>query len=198
MSIDGQKENLATMGEVFASFIEIYNEKAYDLLAVDPNKPVSSRGHRRFTGGTCMPLKSQKDLLQILMMGTKNRHVRATNMNKNSSRSHAIVTIHIQQGFQHSRLNLIDLAGSESVRRTGSVGLARAEGIYINMGLLGINRVMSSISAGAPVIPYRESILTTVLQGMCVGSAYVCGVQTLLGAVFSKNFLFKVFLIYIL
>ncbi|KRF94262.1 kinesin-like protein Nod isoform X2 [Drosophila mojavensis] len=154
MNINDQKENHAAMGEVFASFIEVYNEKAYDLLAVDVNEPLTSRTHPRFTGGTCMPMKSQRDLLQILMLGTKNRHVRATNMNNNSSRSHAIVTIHIQQGFQHSRLNIIDLAGSESIRRTGNEGIARAEGVFINMGLMGINKVMASLSAGRSLIPY--------------------------------------------
>ncbi|XP_017870862.1 PREDICTED: kinesin-like protein Nod isoform X2 [Drosophila arizonae] len=168
MNINDQKENHAAMGEVFASFIEVYNEKAYDLLAVDVNEPLTSRTHPRFTGGTCMPMKSQKDLLQILMLGTKNRHVRATNMNNNSSRSHAIVTIHIQQGFQHSRLNIIDLAGSESVRRTGNEGVARAEGVFINMGLMGINKVMASLSAGRSLIPYPS------LNSQCSLTLLVC------------------------
>ncbi|XP_017963243.1 kinesin-like protein Nod [Drosophila navojoa] len=165
LSINDQNENHAAIGEVFASFIEVYNEKAYDLLALDANKPISSRG-QRFAGCTLLAVKSQKDMMHILLKGTRNRHVRATNMNGSSSRSHAIVSIHIHKGLQRSRLNIVDLAGSESVRRTGNEGMARTEGVYINMGLMSISRVMESISVGNSLVPYRESILTTVLQGM--------------------------------
>lgn len=176
-----QKENNPLPKLVYASYIEIYNERAYDLLALDTEKPLASRG-QRFTGGTCKPLRNQQDLLHILMLGTKNRHVRPTNMNKNSSRSHAIVTIHVRQGQSHARLNIVDLAGSEGVRRTGNEGMARAEGVYINMGLLGINKVLLSMSAGHTLIPYRDSILTTVLQGM-----YMC----LIDFWFQTNSFFK-------
>ncbi|XP_030564825.1 kinesin-like protein Nod [Drosophila novamexicana] len=167
-----QKENNPLPKLVYASYIEIYNERAYDLLALDTEKPLASRG-QRFTGGTCKPLRNQQDLLHILMLGTKNRHVRPTNMNKNSSRSHAIVTIHVRQGQSHARLNIVDLAGSEGVRRTGNEGMARAEGVYINMGLLGINKVLLSMSAGHTLIPYRDSILTTVLQDSLSAGAYL-------------------------
>ncbi|EDW65741.2 kinesin-like protein Nod [Drosophila virilis] len=167
-----QKENNPLPKLVYASYIEIYNERAYDLLALDTEKPLASRG-QRFTGGTCKPVRNQQDLLHILMLGTKNRHVRPTNMNKNSSRSHAIVTIHVRQGQSHARLNIVDLAGSESVRRTGNEGVARAEGVYINMGLLGINKVLLSMSAGHTLIPYRDSILTTVLQDSLSAGAYL-------------------------
>jgi len=64
-------------------------------------------------------------------------------------------------------MNIVDLAGSEGVRRTGHEGVARQEGVNINLGLLSINKVVMSMAAGHTVIPYRDSVLTTVLQGKC-------------------------------
>ncbi|XP_039226398.1 kinesin-like protein Nod [Drosophila yakuba] len=98
-------------------------------------------------------------------LGTRNRRVRPTNMNSNSSRSHAIVTIHVKSETHHSRMNIVDLAASEGVRRTGHEDVARQEGVNINLGLLSINKVVMALAAGHMVIPYRDSVLTTVLQG---------------------------------
>lgn len=49
----------------------------------------------------------------------------------------------------------------------GNEGVARQEGVNINLGLLSINKVVMSMAAGHTVIPYRDSVLTTVLQGKC-------------------------------
>ncbi|KAL7742885.1 hypothetical protein ACLKA6_016248 [Drosophila palustris] len=168
-----QKENNTQSTLVTASFIEIYNEKAYDLLACNAKQPIASRGQWRVSAGIRKPLRNQMDLQQLLQLGATNRHVRPTNMNGNSSRSHAIVTIHVRQGHTQARLNIVDLAGSEGVRRTGNEGMARTEGVYINMGLLGINKVLMAMSAGHTVIPYRDSILTTVLQESLSSDAYL-------------------------
>lgn len=98
-----------------------------------------------------------------------NRHVRPTKMNTNSSRSHAIFTIHLSVRRANSNtasaMHLVDLAGSEGVRRTGHQGVALAEGVHINQGLLSIGKVLQALSSGKKVIPYRDSVLSTVLQG---------------------------------
>ncbi|KAI8034352.1 hypothetical protein M5D96_012906 [Drosophila gunungcola] len=159
--VSAMKENRTGNTQVFASFIEIYNEKAYDLLGSEPHVPmVAARCHRC----TCLPLNRQEDLQSLLNLGTGNRRVRATNLNASSSRSHAVVTIHVKSSTFHSRMNIVDLAGSEGVRRTGHEGVARQEGVNINLGLLSINKVVMSMAAGHTVIPYRDSVLTTVLQ----------------------------------
>ncbi|ALC49698.1 nod [Drosophila busckii] len=163
--LKADKENNRIPMQLFVSFLEIYNEKAHDLLSAEPQKPIAVRG-QRFTGATKQLLSSLKDLQSLLELGAKKRHVRATNMNQHSSRSHAIVTFSVQRGHRVSRLNLVDLAGSEGVRRTQNEGMARDEGVFINMGLLAINKVLLSLTAGHAVIPYRESILTAVLQGL--------------------------------
>lgn len=90
-------------------------------------------------------------------------------MNSQSSRSHAIFTIHIHtcsgNGVLSTRLNLVDLAGSEGVRRTGHQGMAMSEGVNINQGLLSIGKVLQAKALGHKVVPYRDSVLTSVLQG---------------------------------
>ncbi|XP_017113469.1 kinesin-like protein Nod [Drosophila elegans] len=168
--VSAMKENRTGNTQVFASFIEIYNEKAYDLLGSEPHVPmVAARCHRC----TCLPLNRQEDLQSILNLGTGNRRVRATNLNTSSSRSHAVVTIHVKSSTFHSRMNIVDLAGSEGVRRTGHEGVARQEGVNINLGLLSINKVVMSMAAGHTVIPYRDSVLTTVLQESLTAQSFL-------------------------
>ena len=156
--------------EIAASFIEIYNEKVYDLLAENSTEPIVARGYK-YTGGTRKPLSSLEDCSSILLQGNKNRHVRPTKMNSQSSRSHAIFTIHLRkvtnngEFIRNSCLNLVDLAGSEGVRRTGHQGMAMSEGVNINQGLLSIGKVLQAITLGSKVIPYRDSVLSSVLQG---------------------------------
>lgn len=101
-----------------------------------------------------------------LNVGSKLRHTGSTTLNSNSSRSHAVFTICLTAGNGiMSKFHLVDLAGSESVRRTGNKGQAFKEGIMINKGLLAIGRVINALERNEKAIPYRESMLTTVLQG---------------------------------
>jgi kinesin family protein 6/9 len=61
----------------------------------------------------------------------------------NSSRSHAIFTIHLEsrstietsEKVIHSKLNLVDLAGSERTKKTGATGNALMEANCINVSL---------------------------------------------------------------
>ncbi|XP_016962888.1 kinesin-like protein Nod [Drosophila biarmipes] len=168
--VTAKQENEKEPIQVFASFIEIYNEKAYDLLGSIPQTPMVAARCQRCT---CLPLRNQEDLQDLLQQGTGNRRVRSTKMNSSSSRSHAIVTIHVKSSTSHSRLNIVDLAGSEGVRRTGHEGVAKQEGVNINLGLLSINKVVMSMAAGRTVIPYRDSVLTTVLQESLTAQSYL-------------------------
>jgi len=94
--------------------------------------------------------------------GNSNRSVGATEMNAVSSRSHACFTIRVEQqnrtipeDSKSSMLRLIDLAGSERLKRTKAEGSRKEEGIQINMGLLSLGNVISALSEGKSHISYR-------------------------------------------
>ncbi len=57
---------------------------------------------------------------------------------------------------QHSALTLIDLAGSESVGRSGAEGIRAAEAGKINQSLLTLGRVINALASNDPHIPYRS------------------------------------------
>lgn len=107
--------------------IEIYNEVIYDLL-----NPTQTQCHIRediksgvhMVGQTEEDAFSVLDVVRLLQTGTANRHVGQTNMNRESSRSHCVFSCVIESkvteggitNIRHSRLNLVDLAGTASVR----------------------------------------------------------------------------------
>ena len=67
-----------------------------------------------------------------------------------------------------SKFHLVDLAGSERVKRTKAEGNRFQEGIKINAGLLALGNVISALGDGqaGQHIPYRDSKLTRLLQGL--------------------------------
>lgn len=152
---------------VSASYIEIYNEKVYDLLSEKCSEPIHTKG-AKYAGSTKVPIENSFEAMELLLKGNKNRHVRSTQLNATSSRSHAMftITLHIrtENNEKASVLHLIDLAGSEGIRRTNHSGIAQQEGVHINQGLLAVCKVVQALSSGKNLVPYRDSILTTVLQ----------------------------------
>lgn len=110
--------------KINCSYLEIYNENLRDLL--DPcDKKLKIYASKK-TGIYIKNLsdsyvESFDDILKLLDEGKKVRMVSATNMNKNSSRSHAIFTINYieksivdeKKKIFKSKINIVDLAGSE-------------------------------------------------------------------------------------
>ncbi|CAH1113305.1 unnamed protein product [Psylliodes chrysocephalus] len=152
--------------EISVSFIEIYNEKVFDLLQSD-NPQLQVKGLKA-QGFSQEKVFNSYEAKHFLKMGNKNRHTAGTNQNLQSSRSHAVFTIYCnvknKDRQTSAKLNLVDLAGCESVRKTGTFGSTFQEGININRGLLCIGQVMSALSSNANFIPYRQSIITSILQ----------------------------------
>ena len=85
------------------------------------------------------------EIENLMEEGNKSRTVAATNMNSESSRSHAVFTVTITfssrdvasgvTGETVSRISLVDLAGSERANKTGAVGTRLKEGSNINKSL---------------------------------------------------------------
>lgn len=124
---------------------------------------------QKFGGAKMQAVFNLSDAQKILIEGSQRRQTRPTTMNSNSSRSHAIFSIEVEKRggdkVTISSLRMVDLAGSEGVRRTNHDGPALTEGVHINKGLLSISNVIKAISRNNALIPYRDSVLSSVLQG---------------------------------
>ncbi|KAK7410465.1 hypothetical protein VNO78_01265 [Psophocarpus tetragonolobus] len=177
------------------SFIEIFKEEVFDLL--DPNSskgeakvaaparvPIQIResvnGGITLAGVTEVDVKTKEEMASYLSSGSLSRATGSTNMNSQSSRSHAIFTITMEQkrgdDILCAKLHLVDLAGSERVKRTGADGLRLKEGIHINKGLLALGNVISALGdekkrKEGGHVPYRDSKLTRLLQDSLGGNS---------------------------
>jgi len=179
-------KNLESL-EVKAEFIEIYNERVIDLLKDGDEDGVGGDEgslHIRqtalgeifvedATSRTCSTLTS---LLGLLAEGSARRARGETNMNAASSRSHAVLTLHLVTVWggvaRTSKLHLIDLAGSERADATGARGERLREGAQINKSLSALGGVISALTTpGRTHIPYRDSKLTRLLTDSLGGNA---------------------------
>ncbi|POW16535.1 hypothetical protein PSTT_01314 [Puccinia striiformis] len=166
---------------VKVSYMEIYMEKIRDLLAPhNDNLPI----HEDKSRGVYVKnlsdfyVGSAPEVYQIMRTGGEARKVSSTIMNAESSRSHSIFVITIQQknletGTQKSgNLFLVDLAGSEKVGKTGASGQTLEEAKKINKSLSALGMVINALTDGKSAhIPYRDSKLTRILQESLGGNS---------------------------
>ncbi|XP_026843894.1 kinesin-like protein KIN-7O isoform X2 [Drosophila persimilis] len=184
---DNDREYLLRVG-----YIEIYNEKVYDLLNKknqDLKIHEAGNGIVNVNCEECI-ITSESDLLRFLSMGNKERTVGETNMNERSSRSHAIFRIIIESrksdrtvddAVIQSVLNLVDLAGSERAGQTGASGTRLKEGSHINKSLLFLSNVIMNLSENLDnkFISFRDSKLTRILQASLGGNAFTSIICTI-------------------
>eukprot|EP00163_Fabomonas_tropica_P030973 TRINITY_DN720_c0_g1_i4.p1 TRINITY_DN720_c0_g1~~TRINITY_DN720_c0_g1_i4.p1 ORF type:complete len:1166 (+),score=530.39 TRINITY_DN720_c0_g1_i4:51-3500(+) len=177
--------------EVTFSMLEIYNEAIRDLLTTS-NPPGGLKVRENPKVGvyvdklTHAAVASYEDIDKRTEEGTKNRTVAATNMNATSSRAHTVITIMFSQITKQddsgaatekkSKINLVDLAGSERADSTGATGDRLKEGSAINQSLSALGNVISAladISMGKKkvFVPYRNSVLTRILQDALGGNS---------------------------
>ncbi|KAG2569031.1 hypothetical protein PVAP13_7NG367400 [Panicum virgatum] len=165
-----------------ASMLEIYNESIRDLLA--PGRPNSfdmttskqytikhdSHGNTTVSDLTIIDVFSIADVTNLLEKASHSRSVGKTQMNEQSSRSHFVFTLKIsgsnENTGQHVQgvLNLIDLAGSERLAKSGSTGDRLKETQSINKSLSALSDVIFAIGKGDDHVPFRNSKLTYLLQ----------------------------------
>ena len=113
--------------------------------------------------------------------GTKNRHVGATKMNSESSRSHSVLSTTIECSVKSSitgvtstrtsTFNIIDLAGSERTKDTHAQGERLKEAGQINKSLSALGDVISSLTSNSAHIPYRNHPLTMLMSDSIGGNA---------------------------
>ncbi|KAL1774949.1 kinesin KIF14 isoform X1 [Sigmodon hispidus] len=185
------------------SFFEVYNEKIHDLLVCkgengQRKQPLRVREHPvsgPYVEALSMNVvSSYSDIQSWLELGNKQRATAATGMNDKSSRSHSVFTLVMTQtktelveGEEHdhritSRINLIDLAGSERCSTAHTSGERLKEGASINKSLLTLGKVISALSEQANgkrvFIPYRESVLTWLLKESLGGNSKTAMIAT--------------------
>uniref|UniRef100_A0AAQ6A8N8 Kinesin family member 13A n=1 Tax=Amphiprion ocellaris TaxID=80972 RepID=A0AAQ6A8N8_AMPOC len=194
-----REANEAHSFKVEVSYMEIYNEKVRDLL--DPKgsrQSLKVREHKVLgpyvDGLSQLAVTSFEDIEVLMSEGNKSRTVAATNMNEESSRSHAVFSIIVTQtlydlqsgnsGEKVSKMSLVDLAGSERVSKTGAAGERLKEGSNINKSLTTLGCVISALadqSAGkgkAKFVPYRDSVLTWLLKDNLGGNSKTAMIAT--------------------
>lgn len=111
-------------------------------------------------------------------------------MNKNSSRSHAILQVFVEQRwvekehtshsagpktvndaqvkkyfYRKALCTVVDLAGSERLSKTGSEGMRLQEAKTINKSIAALSNCISALSSKQPMsyVPFRDSKLTRLL-----------------------------------
>ncbi|XP_073784313.1 kinesin-like protein KIF28P isoform X1 [Danio rerio] len=181
--------------QVFFSMLEIYNEQVVDLLS----KSSRSAGGLRVRedqqtgfyveGLRRVPCDSALQVEQLMEQGTRTRTTAATHINNSSSRSHMLIIVQLKQIFskecitKQSNIYLVDLAGSERQRSSGSEGDRLKEGTAINLSLTTLGNVISALAdmaLGKKIyIPYRDSVLTKLLQSALGGNSRTVMIATL-------------------
>lgn len=71
----------------------------------------------------------------------------------------------------HGALNLIDLAGSERMKKSEARGMTQKETIKINGSLSTLGRVIEGLVKGNSHVPFRESKLTMMLKEHLIGES---------------------------
>uniref|UniRef100_A0A8C1JZ42 Kinesin family member 13Bb n=1 Tax=Cyprinus carpio TaxID=7962 RepID=A0A8C1JZ42_CYPCA len=180
-TVQEQREGESFTVEV--SYMEIYNEKVRDLLEPKGSRQaLRVREHKVLgpyvDGLSRLAVTSYKDIESLMSEGNKSRTVAATNMNEESSRSHAVFNIIL------TKLSLVDLAGSERADKTGAGGERLKEGSNINRSLTTLGLVISALAeqgAGknkSKFVPYRDSVLTWLLKDSLGGNSRTAMVAT--------------------
>eukprot|EP00519_Triparma_laevis_P009573 CAMPEP_0182497188 /NCGR_PEP_ID=MMETSP1321-20130603/5721_1 /TAXON_ID=91990 /ORGANISM="Bolidomonas sp., Strain RCC1657" /LENGTH=827 /DNA_ID=CAMNT_0024701003 /DNA_START=89 /DNA_END=2572 /DNA_ORIENTATION=- len=183
-----------TVTKIKVGFLEVYNEQLRDLL--QPTMSPKDLNVREIDGEVVVQNALEVDCddyeaaTSLLREGIKGRITGGTDMNKESSRSHAIFTLVlektrtetvdtiIKKNIVRSKFHLVDLAGSERAKRTGANGARLKESVNINQGLLSLGKVIRALSQESlsknnttPFVPYRESKLTRILQDSLGGNS---------------------------
>ncbi|KAF4079420.1 hypothetical protein AMELA_G00177830 [Ameiurus melas] len=148
------------------SFLEIYEDKLFDLLGSASGSLVLRGDIKKVAGAVEKNVASAAEAHQ----GWRKRHTAPTAMNSTSSRSHAIFAMTLESKetreekmtIRTSRLNLVDLAGTEKQSDTQTEGSRLKEGSRKNLSLMCLGPA------------YRDSKLTSLLRDSLRGNAKMC------------------------
>ncbi|ORC89532.1 kinesin, partial [Trypanosoma theileri] len=170
---------------VRASMFEIYMDNIIDLFCSGPQASEYRIREDTESKGVYVESLEQvhcidaKQLLELVGNGIQRRHTSATGSNDTSSRSHFILSLFLEQediltGGTNtvSRLNFVDLAGSEKVFPTLAESDRLREAQCINLSLALLGNVIHRLTNPKPgYVPFRDCKLTRILQDSLGGNA---------------------------
>ena len=166
------------------SVLEIYCDSIRDLLS----SPVQEDLQVKLVGKTAIEvvgltketITSVDAVEALIRRAGKNRSVKATAMNAESSRSHLVMQVDVITKIKSVGLStkaalcMVDLAGSERVDKSGVTGKGFEEATAINKSLATLGNVLSSLpEKPGKLAPFRDSKLTRVLQNSLQGDSKV-------------------------
>eukprot|EP01035_Chromulina_nebulosa_P021630 gene21630-27993_t len=166
------------------------------LESNDENTPNKTGGQITMRNVNVYEVNSEEEALSLFFYGITNRNTSITSMNNLSSRSHAIFTIIIENEglvdnlttFTKGKINLVDLAGSERMYKLNNSKRQIIEAKSINLSLHFLEQVIINLRnnlTNKPTnnspnhIPYRNSVLTTLLRDSLGGNCRSCFLFTI-------------------
>lgn len=205
LDIEMQKNDGCSV-DVKVQMLEVYNEKLKDLIV--PEKELEEGPHRieihvhpqlgcYLKGATTEVVDSLEDCIKLLDYGNTMKTVRATAMNKQSSRGHTIFRLNMERSggssgeTMSSEVYFADLAGRENERTTQVTGAGRVELSFINKSLmflatciqaLGTDHGKSHTPRGPKRLDmgkFRNSKLTLLLSNALSGNSKTAMIGTL-------------------
>eukprot|EP00484_Ammonia_sp_Unknown_P001532 CAMPEP_0197021846 /NCGR_PEP_ID=MMETSP1384-20130603/2733_1 /TAXON_ID=29189 /ORGANISM="Ammonia sp." /LENGTH=864 /DNA_ID=CAMNT_0042449759 /DNA_START=40 /DNA_END=2634 /DNA_ORIENTATION=- len=169
------------------------NDENIEYLEIHQKKVESNNNNNGSNGGksttaktevyveglTEVEVRSALDVYPLLSLASKNRSVGKTDCNARSSRSHSVFQLFLTGSNEITGqnrfgvLNLIDLAGSERLKKSNATGLQLKETQNINKSLSCLGDVIAALSSkkNRSHIPYRNSKLTYLLMNYFGGDA---------------------------
>nr|KAJ0215208.1 hypothetical protein LSAT_V11C300154190 [Lactuca sativa] len=168
---------------VMISYLQLYMETIQDLL--NPSNDNIAIVEDPKTGDVSVPaatlvdIRTHQDFMELLRLGEAHRVAANTKLNTESSRSHAILMVHIKRSVtdmeseitsenDHSihmsrnskppvirkgKLVVVDLAGSERVHKSGSEGHTLEEAKSINLSLSALGKCINALAENSPHVP---------------------------------------------
>ncbi|XP_002511735.2 kinesin-like protein KIN-UB [Ricinus communis] len=185
---------------VSLSYLQLYMETIQDLLdPVNDNITIledPKTGDVSLPGATLVEIRDQQNFVELLRLGEAHRVAANTKLNTESSRSHAILMVHVKRSVagredallngiddsshlvkpvrplvRKSKLVLVDLAGSERVHKSGSEGHMLEEAKSINLSLSALGKCINALAENSAHVPVRDSKLTRLLKDSFGGTA---------------------------
>ena len=163
---------------VEVAYIEIYNDKVFDLLTGSGNELDlrDAPNSVNIVGLQYTNANTAEDAKAALLHGEENRRKTKTDYNERSSRSHTVFRIQVNgvlgQKKRRAVLHLVDLAGSENAKAAGYTDdTKQREGSAINRSLLALTNVINNLADKTQHVSYRSSKLTRILSNSLGGTA---------------------------